>query len=85
MVDYDKLTSTQILAFEEPEDIFTKDGFDHEYKQLAKLWHPDVNKTPKATDVFKHIFELHQLAGKKYSAGTWAASNLLVLTKLLML
>ena len=29
------------------------------YKKLAKQWHPDVNKTPEATEKFKEISEAY--------------------------
>ncbi len=35
------------------------------FRDLAKSWHPDVSKHPKAREVFAHISRLHDLATKR--------------------
>lgn len=64
-------------------DLFTNNSniIDAEYKDLAKIWHPDNNKDPKASDVFAHIGELYQKALDLLSAGKWEKKNYIQLQK----
>ena len=35
------------------------------YHKLAIIWHPDKNKNPKATDIFKRIAEAYETLSDK--------------------
>src|SRR5580692_9643291 len=61
------------IAKDEPERLFTgnADDLKTEYRYLARRWHPDLNKTEKARDVFEHLQTLHIRAEEKIAAGTW--------------
>lgn len=82
--DIAKLTAGQILAIDagEPERLFTgdKDILKGEFRTLAKLWHPDLNKDKKAKEVFARINALHAGAEEKLAAGAWTIPGLLRLT-----
>ncbi len=59
---------------DEPERLFpgNETGMKDAYHQLVKRWHPDVNKSDDAKDVFAHIGALHKAAEDKLKAGLWA-------------
>ena len=43
------------------------------YRKMAKEWHPDVNKSPEATEKFKEIQVAYEtLSGKKLQPGNYA-------------
>lgn len=67
-------TAKQILAIEidAPEKLFSSaDEIEFEYRVLAKIWHPDVNKSSEASSVLAHINALHAAAKRKIAAKTW--------------
>lgn len=68
------------INLDEPERLFDKRDHAYQYKKLAKEWHPDLNKDPKAADVFAHIGNLYQSALKKLAGGTWSVPGVLSLT-----
>lgn len=60
------LTATQILKLTWKDvpsyfDVSNK-GSAVKFRQFAKLWHPDVNKTSEASKVFSHLLSLRQMA-----------------------
>ena len=63
------MTADEILAITNPENLFPFDALDRSYKELAKKWHPDVNKHPRSTEVFSHIAFLHTVAAEKVRIG----------------
>ena len=67
------MTADRILAISTPEDLFSnKDTLDQTYKNLAKEWHPDINKKdPKSGDVFAHISVLYKEAKQKVLSNSW--------------
>lgn len=69
MTDVLSLTAAQILKAK-PSQLFTSEkdlGRDH--KALAKKWHPDLNKDPKAKEVIVHINTSFALAKKAFEGG----------------
>jgi hypothetical protein len=64
-----------ILAIpaEWPERLFTGvDAIEAEYRNLAKRWHPDANRSaPEAAAVFSHIGALHREADRRAKSGIW--------------
>jgi len=78
------LTAQEILAIDEndPERLFTGDvaALKQEYQALAKIWHPDANRSSEAEKVFTRINVLHKNAVKKLEAGHWSTPGLLHLT-----
>lgn len=65
------MTADEILAITSPESLFPFDTLDRAYKELAKKWHPDINKHPKSAEVFMHISTLHTVAVEKVRMGAW--------------
>ncbi len=69
------LSAAELLAIpeNEPEKLFKKgaDDITSAYHKLAKLWFPDINKDPKAADVFRHVKALRDKANDKLTSGTW--------------
>jgi len=79
-MDIVKLTATKILKTKEPEKLFSKGDIkeiEHEFRTLAKKWHSDVNKDPKAHEVFIRIQELRDLAVTRVNDGIWCVPGLL--------
>jgi serine/threonine protein kinase len=58
-------------------DLFTNDAskIEAEYRDLAKVWHPDNNSNPQASDVFAHIGVLYQQAQDLLAIGRWEKKN----------
>lgn len=79
--DAERATANEILAIpeEEPERLFPNDpdGIARVRKDLAKKWHPDINKDPKAEETFKHVNALAAKAEEKIVNGTWHTPGLL--------
>lgn len=77
----EELSASEILSKEEPGLLFTGDisVANKEFKELAKLWHPDVNKSLNATKVFTHIKKLYDEATESLKAGRWQIPGLLIL------
>lgn len=59
-MDILKLSSTTILSFYMPGQVFSRDmaKAEMEFKQLRSFWHPDKNSDPKAAEVFTRINNL---------------------------
>jgi curved DNA-binding protein CbpA len=57
----------------------TDDDVRKAYLKLAKEWHPDVNKTPGATEKFKLISEAYELlkdeVKRSYYRASWQSPN----------
>jgi hypothetical protein len=68
------MTADQILAIpvDRPEMIFgSANTYPEEYRQLAKIWHADVNPDKQAMSVIAHLNVLKDEAAKKVKAGKW--------------
>lgn len=76
------LTPEHILSLTQPEQLFAKDTIKEEYYALAKAWHPDVNKSSLASDVFAHIKMLYDKGVEILGRGAWHIPGLLTLTSL---
>jgi hypothetical protein len=68
-------TADAILSISEknPERLFGRDpqNVTPVYHALTKLWHPDRNKSPQATNVFQHITLLKAKAAALIEANAW--------------
>lgn len=74
------LTADAILALNEPERLFSSpDAVKDEHRDLAKHWHPDRNKDPKAVSVIAQINRLYDEAQKRIKIGHWHAPGLIEL------
>ena len=71
------MTADEILSITNPESLFPFDALDKVYKELAKKWHPDVNKNPKSAEVFMHISTLHTVAVEKVRTGAWGFTGVI--------
>jgi len=73
MPDNLKLSAEEILQidFQNPEKLFSLDGFLKEYRRLQKKWHPDYNSSPQAEDVFHHLTLLAETAKGRIATNTW--------------
>jgi len=67
------MTAAEILKITRPEWLFTgtPDENKQKHRDLAKEWHPDVNKSKDAEHVFQHISVLWEQAEKKIADGCW--------------
>lgn len=65
------LSSSQILAINRPEKLFSgPDTLQKEYRELARIWHPDHN--PKVDQaVIAHISNLYDQGQKKAKEDAW--------------
>lgn len=72
-----------ILNVEMVGDLFTNniDTAKNEYRDLAKIWHPDTNKNKKSSDVFTKITELYNKAIELLEKGTWEKTNYILISK----
>ncbi len=74
MRNFNSLTATKLLSIESPEVLFSRspDEAKREYRNLARLWHPDcAHDSNAAPEIFAHISELYRLALIKLSNGSW--------------
>ncbi len=69
------MTATEILEIKEPNALFGISTVDTDFKQLAKEWHPDINRDPLAGKAFIHIKKLYELAKEDIKNGTWKTPN----------
>ena len=71
-----------ILAIPEnqPERLFpnNEDEAKRIYRDLAREWHTDRNKSPKAQDVFSHLSKLYDLVIDRIKNNTWTLPNVIV-------
>jgi len=73
-------TAEEILLAAKCGDLFsqnTEQVVKAEYRQMAKVYHPDTCKLPNATDVFKKINEMYMHAMELIKVGKWEMSNML--------
>lgn len=70
-------TATEILKANKCGDLFEEnvDSIKTEYRALAKLYHPDINKSKEAIEVFTKINNLYDKALKLIDKGEWEVSN----------
>lgn len=70
---------SEILAVSYPSEIFSNDKgqIEKEYKQLSKVWHPDVNLIVDSKNVFIHIKKLYDEAIDMIDKGVWEEKNIL--------
>lgn len=72
----EELTAAALLRIkvDEPERLFppSAEEIKRIYRLLAKIWHPDYNKSPEAKDVFTHLNQLHEKAEEKLANNNWA-------------
>ena len=68
-----KLSAAEILQidYNNPEKLFSLDGFLKEFMRLRKKWHPDYNSDPQANDVFQHLMLLAETAKARIASNTW--------------
>lgn len=71
----------KILSAKTPEDIFTNDldKIKTEFRNLAKKYHPDVNKSPEANECFRKINELYNIGVDKINKGIWTEKDVIYL------
>jgi serine/threonine protein kinase len=82
MLNLSTITKDQILKIEEyePERLFSDpNNISHEYKILAKKFHPD-NLDTGDEDTFQHLYSLKEKANAKIKAGEWHIPGLLELS-----
>lgn len=75
MQDSQKLTAEEILQidYQNPEKLFSLDGFTKEFYRLRKQWHPDYNKSVEADKVFQHLMRMAEIAKARIVSNTWNA------------
>lgn len=76
-------SAAAILAvpLDQPERLFRLQyGIAERYRELAKVWHPDVNSDPAAGDVFAHIGRLRVAALERAAKGIWNPPGLIEIT-----
>ncbi|MDW9478685.1 hypothetical protein GOB57_08205 [Sinorhizobium meliloti] len=71
------MDAAEILSISEGEALSlfpgSKSSIKKRFRELAQAWHPDVNRHPKALQVFAHISRLHDVAtGRSAPAKTTA-------------
>jgi hypothetical protein len=73
------MTLADLTKITHPEDLFEGDldKAKAKYRELAKQWHPDVNKDPSAPLAFQHINTLYDQAVEKIEKGTWRGKSVL--------
>lgn len=77
------MSAAAILAIplDQPERLFRlKDGIAEHYRELAKAWHPDINRDPQAAHVFAYIGRLRDEALKRAAGGLWSPPGVLDVT-----
>lgn len=69
------MSSEDILKIKDPGLLFPQNLGEAriKYAQLIKDWHPDVNQSPKANEVFIHIKGLYDQAIQMIKNGSWIA------------
>lgn len=67
-----------ILKIKTPEELFTDDPAiaKKEYHDLAKKYHPDLNKSTEAVLMFEQLKLLYEKALDKFKEGTWEIKGL---------
>lgn len=72
------MNADQLLLIDKPEKLFFSDeeATKKKFRDLAKEWHPDVCKDPRAGEVFDHINKLHAFAIEKIQGGYWGSKGI---------
>lgn len=71
-------SAKEILSITKPEKLFSEPKkVIHEYRELAKQWHPDTCKDAQAIDVFTHIERLYTEAKRRVNGGHWGFQEIL--------
>lgn len=76
------VTSQQILSAKKCGDIFSSDCKQDviaEYREIARVYHPDISTDPKANEVMAKVNQLYEEALRLIDAGTWEVSNQIIL------
>lgn len=50
-----------------------------EYREIARVYHPDISTDPKANEVMAKVNQLYEEALRLIDAGTWEVSNQIIL------
>jgi hypothetical protein len=73
------LTAKELLAIpkDRPDKLFDNDAdtAKKQFRELAMLWHEDINRAPEAPAVFRHIKDLYDEAEKRIGTPAWSCSN----------
>lgn len=73
------IEAEDILRITRPEDLFSRDRVQKQFKLLAKRFHPDHNNNiPLFSEVFSHILSLKQSALNKIANDTWGTDTHLI-------
>lgn len=73
------LTASQILAITIPEKLFSSpEAVKIECSRLRRIWHPDLNRSEEAPEVFKHITKLYKEACVKIENKSWEKPGVLL-------
>ena len=76
------VTSQEILWAKKCGDIFSSDCKQDviaEYREIARVYHPDISTDPKANEVMAKVNQLYEEALRLIDAGTWEVSNQIIL------
>lgn len=75
-------SEVEILKAKKAGDIFSNNStkVKNEFRELAKVYHPDINKSPAANTVFIKLNELYNKALDLIEKNEWESSNTLFLT-----
>jgi hypothetical protein len=63
------LTEEQILGFNQPEELYSRDACESEWRKLRSLWHTDKSEANRA--VFQKCKRLYELALENLGKGVW--------------
>jgi hypothetical protein len=76
------VTAEDLLRITRAEDLFRGDPltFKSQYRELAREWHPDKGRRPRATEVFAHVSELYRQFLERLAAGTWEGPHVHAVT-----
>lgn len=66
-MNLESLTADQILSIKLPSRLFQADNLKEQLQKLNRIWHPDLNHSPKASEVMAHINVLYRRA----EVGDW--------------
>lgn len=74
-------SAVEILKSNKCGDLFERniDSIKAEYRALAKLYHPDINKSSEAQEVFAKVNLLYDRALELIAKGDWEVSNLITI------
>ena len=77
------MEAEEILEISKCGDLFPYgiNGIKAKYRELAKEWHPDVNKSTEASKVFAKVNELYNTALKLLKDGVWEKTNYILISE----